>query len=381
MRTRLMAALRKEVSASDLEAYREAGFSAFNILDTIGCEGFNPWTATEQQRIQALCGWIAFALQTAGDALVEADYSVDPATIGFVPEITLRQAVSFYEEVDDWACCAKEAQASPHCQLDTSLPAVWPEWIEIEPCPTQHLAAMLATAERLGERVVLLFDPEAGVKGYQERAVHYIRQLLARGDQRRDRAMALWHGGSASQRMHENMEQEVKAAIAAYFLAGQVMSMPKLVDQAERGEQVAGRTFAIPGDPEFDPWCLTDPRSRNDWRRDRAAQRAIAALWRNDPNPRATLRIQAQIDEALAAGDIVQHEVGSYFCCPWSAVYKVVRRLTIRGKRLSRGKQFTFDVSAEEMSEGGPFKREILVADFFHTADVDYCNPEADGYD
>lgn len=339
--------------------------------------------ATEQKRTQVLCGWIAFALQTAGDALVEADYAADKNTIGYVPGITLRQAVSFYEEVDDWACNAKEAAANPHFRLDVAaIPTAWPAWVEVEPCPTEHLAAMIQMAERFGQRVLLLFDPGRKVESVQEPTVNYIKQLLARGDQRRDRALALWRQGGASQQRHENIEDEVKTAIAAYFVAGQVMAMPELVDAASRREQLAdGRKLAVPGQSGFDPWCLTDPQTRPRWQRDRAAKQAIDVLWRYDPNPKATLSIQAEIDAALASGHIAPLDIGNYFCCPWAAIYQVVNPLTIGGKRLRRGNTFTFDVSAEEMMEGGRFKREILVANFVTTNEIDYCNPEAGGHD
>lgn len=43
-----------------------------------------------------------------------------------------------------------------------------------------------------------------------------------------------------------------------------------------------------------------------------------------------------------------------------------------------RLEQFTFDVSAEEMTEGGAFKREVMTGSFQPTNDVDYCDPTND---
>jgi hypothetical protein len=37
--------------------------------------------------------------------------------------------------------------------------------------------------------------------------------------------------------------------------------------------------------------------------------------------------------------------------------------------------QFTFDVSAEEMAEGGQFTRRLLPGPFHTTSQVDYCDP------
>jgi hypothetical protein len=47
----------------------------------------------------------------------------------------------------------------------------------------------------------------------------------------------------------------------------------------------------------------------------------------------------------------------------------------IAGRKLQPMQQFTFDVSAEEMADDGPFKRELLVTQFHPTDRVDYCIP------
>ena len=54
--------------------------------------------------------------------------------------------------------------------------------------------------------------------------------------------------------------------------------------------------------------------------------------------------------------------------------------MTIGGRQLAVPQQFTLDVSAEELAEGGPFVRRVLVGPFRDTDDVDYCDPEAGGH-
>ena len=71
--------------------------------------------------------------------------------------------------------------------------------------------------------------------------------------------------------------------------------------------------------------------------------------------------------------------IGNYFCCPWAPIYTVKRPVTIANAHLQPRHQFTFDVSAEELAEGGEFKREILVANFQPSSSIDYCLPEATG--
>jgi hypothetical protein len=43
--------------------------------------------------------------------------------------------------------------------------------------------------------------------------------------------------------------------------------------------------------------------------------------------------------------------------------------------------QVTFDVSGEELAEGGPFVRRIVLGPFQPTSEVDYCDPEGGHHD
>ncbi len=189
---------------------------------------------------------------------------------------------------------------------------------------------------------------------------------------------ALLNHHNAPRELHERIEQEIKGAIEGAYRLGQLAAMPKLISHPE---SVPGGRAAMsgPGQPGFDPWCLTDPQSSSSWQHDRAAQRAMGLLWQRDPDPQRTLAIQSEIVAALAAGHIeyatdhAGHRLGNYYCCPWSPIYTTVRGTTIAGTRLGQGQQFAFDVSAEEMAGGGPFKRQLLLGDFSPTDQIDYC--------
>ncbi len=118
--------------------------------------------------------------------------------------------------------------------------------------------------------------------------------------------------------------------------------------------------------------CLTDPHSRARWQQDPAARRAIATLWRYDPDPAATLAIQSQIDAAVTAGSAVagtSRGQRHYYCCPWSAIYQARQPVTIAGHQLRPMQEFTFDVSAEEMADGGQFTRQLLTGPPHHQRD------------
>src|SRR5262249_50946199 len=135
----------------------------------------------------------------------------------------------------------------------------------------------------------------------------------------------------------------------------------------------------LPGGTRFDPWCLTDPATLRQWQADPRARKAIQALWAVDPDPARTLTIPAPIQPALQSGAITRVErmrKGSYYyCCPWSPVYQVHRPVKINGKQLSVPQQFTFDVSGEELADGGSFVRRIVLGPFQPTDEVDYCDP------
>ncbi|MGI5200271.1 hypothetical protein ACQEU6_01410 [Spirillospora sp. CA-108201] len=139
-----------------------------------------------------------------------------------------------------------------------------------------------------------------------------------------------------------------------------------------------------PGPPSFDPWCLTSPRERSKWRKDPRARQSIKELWEFDPAPEATLRIQAEIDAAKAQGTIDYAKnadgklLGSYYCCPWGAVYVVRRPVTVNGRRLRQGQQFTYEVDADEVPNGGDFVRRLIVGNFSPTDEIEYCDPDGE---
>lgn len=124
---------------------------------------------------------------------------------------------------------------------------------------------------------------------------------------------------------------------------------------------------------QLNPWVITDPEAKERFQVDPTAVAALVNTWRNDTNHARTLQIQSDITAARNSGALTR--IAYYFCCPWSPVYEVNKSVTIGGKRLQRGEQFTFDISAEGVETGEGFRREILTGNFKSTQDVDYCLP------
>ncbi|NUP46375.1 MAG: hypothetical protein HOW97_03535 [Catenulispora sp.] len=388
MWTRVVAALHGEVSAATWEAYRDAGQAVFDVL----AENEEQRKAeVGEQSVGAVSGrvatWNALVLQLLGEALMDADYAADPKTVGFLPKVTAEQVGRVLTQVEPWLALARQGQADPSLDLTTTvhLPAVLPAWVKVEPCPPAHLAAMIAASARIaGYAEAALADAAADPR--QAEHLPQLRQMWAEADTAGRYAEALLRPG-ASQELHEAIEDKLRRALEVWYRLGQLAADPRLHNQAARHDRtVLADPSTLPGGSGFDPWCLTAPNSRDKWRADPRARRAIDLLWAYDPAPAATLTIQAEIDAAFAAGDIVYartrggQPLGHYFCCPWGATYEVRRQVRIAGKRLAPHEQFVFDVSGEELAEGGKFIRRLVRGPFEPTKKIDYCDPEG-GHD
>jgi hypothetical protein len=156
-----------EVGAATVEAYRRAGAAAYSdqadaerVRSELVLSGHSIWTAPPHQASQLLCAWNAFALQTLGDELVEADYRADPRTVGYLPKVTAEQAAAFLGEVEHWSARARRAACDETYDVTTEIcvPAPLPGWVKAEPCPRAHLDAMRAAAQAMRGRIEAALD-------------------------------------------------------------------------------------------------------------------------------------------------------------------------------------------------------------------------------
>src|SRR5512146_1766324 len=112
--------------------------------------GGSQWIARSHQASQLLCAWNAFALQTLGDQLVEADHQADPRTAGFLPPVTAEQAAVFLGEGEQWSARARRAASDETYDItaEIAVPAPLPEWVEVEPCPRAHPTPPMRSTRR-----------------------------------------------------------------------------------------------------------------------------------------------------------------------------------------------------------------------------------------
>lgn len=223
-----------EVSRDTLDPYQAAGAVVYEFvlgLDALRAEG--DWLPGVQAAL--LAGWVAFALQVLGDEMLDADAALDPSTAHFVPLVTAQQVTEFYEPVQSWTGRAQAAKASPSYHFDVPLPAVLPEWVEVEPCPAAHLLALRRAVVRLREHAEGLlsgFNPGP----LQAHAREIVAQGMAEAASATDYANGLWGAtsGPPPAQVHEAIEANLKHAAESYFYLGQVIAMPNLADAPRR---------------------------------------------------------------------------------------------------------------------------------------------------
>jgi hypothetical protein len=392
---RMFARFQGEVPADALEAYRRASLPVFELMDQVearrqACtaDGLNPWTIPPATRAEFLCAWNAFVLQTLGNDLLEADYADYPATAGFVPRVTAEQVMAYYAQVEGWLDRAHQAHANPDYEMDVDIPAELPPWSDVEPWPESHLRGLLQAMRAVGEHAAAAMGalPETAPDGPErQKQLNRMRQLYASA-QSKARYAAELHGADPSPGVRERVKPYAREAVEMFYELGQLIADPTLVDGTVRAEKKlppgkepskADPRFALPRQPGFDEWCLSDAAARTRLKNDRKARKALDQLWGMDPDPARTLAIQAEIVAAFQRGDVGHAEaggerIGYWFRCPWSPVYVANRALTLGGVRLKAQQQFVYEVSAAGVNHGKGFVRRVLPGTYQHTEEVTY---------
>ena len=225
------------------------------------------------------------------------DGTSDPRTVGYLPPVTAEQAAAFFGEVEYWSSRTHRAAVDPHYDVsaEAGLPASLPAWVQVEPCPRPHLAAMLPAARSMRDhaQMALADYTRAEVPEDKAKLTTKLTGMIAEADEAVAYAEALW-SPSSTDLIHQRVESSVTRGIKRYYLLGQLLGMPALLERPQAEVAVAsGHRLPLPGQPGFDLWCLTDPTTRPQWQRDPAARRALEVMWSYAPDPAATLTLQA----------------------------------------------------------------------------------------
>lgn len=243
---RLMARVRREVPAADLDAYRRASDSVFALWEQAEHrrqerreQGVDAWQVPAPERAELICAWNAFVLQVLGNCILDADYQGDPSTRGFAPPGTAEQIRQFYLQVEGWTVRAHQARANPAYRLDVPLPASLPRWSEDTRRSRSHLVGLrhAMRAIRVHAESALALLPEEAEHPAKQAHLARIRQAHAVAQARARYAEELL-GPNPYTPAHPFAEAYVRDAIERYFLLGQVVADPQL---AEKGDIAAHR--------------------------------------------------------------------------------------------------------------------------------------------
>lgn len=384
-----------EVDASALEAYRRAGHILYELqmeaeLDRLNLQQAESPSnsAARHRQISLLCLWNAYVLQTCGDQLLEADYRLNSLTRGFLPRPTAVRALDYYQQVEGWISRAQQARHNPQFSVDLKqLPAKLPHqsFPNLPKARHEHnvryIEGMLTALSLLRARCNTLLENFVREQA-NESAVQRLQQLLAKAHISLEYAIRLW--SHPQNDMYPKVGKNLDETLACYFLFGQLVAMPELIDTWPRHPQQPGHQTAshpptnqpLPVEGSAadqasalpaDLWCLSDAAAQaQTLYSHRTAM--LAAMWRADPRPDVTLAINKRLAEALAKGEIDYALDASgqrlpYFKqCPWSPVYVSKRPLMIGGDPLRANQRFAYvcDVDKTETEMPTSFGNRIL---------------------
>lgn len=250
---RIGAKLRGDVPADEVLALLSVGSSAYQdylaadqLREELATAGIDPWSTSPSESSQLLATWNAYALQSLGQAFVEAE-GLAPDAGGFLPRVTADQALRFLREVPRWSARARRAATDPGFDVarEVALPAPLPQWVVVEPCPRSHLQAMGSAGATMLERVeAALADLNRLSPTKQHPDSARLHGHAADVRTRLDYADAMLAGGSKATAVHEGAEWALREAITTAFYLGQVVARPRLAKIA--AASVAG-VAAAPG--------------------------------------------------------------------------------------------------------------------------------------
>jgi hypothetical protein len=279
--------------------------------------------------------------------------------------------LSFYGQVAGWLSRAQQALHNEHYEIDLPVPARIPGWAREDeedgerwPRLTQvvGLSTAMARLEAHADRLTLegIGEPKTETAA---RAYGIIRQVRAEAAAAADYARAL--GLPSDPTVLAEIESQVRIALDRLYLYGQLVALPELAlaplpkasGTSRPGEP---QRLPLPGEPNFDPWCLTDPRIVDRMRKTVKLRHQLDALWNRDPDPARTLALKTDIDAGLVRHRI-GYAVGHYGSCPWAAIYVAKQRLRIGRVKVDPLEEFTICL---EPGRGRQFRRAIVVGPF-----------------
>ena len=183
--------------------------------------------------------------------------------------------------------------------------------------------------------------------------------------------------------MHAQLENEVERMVRLLEGAAAELAVPKVTQTplwndllgdprqatATRSRPLASVVRASGDRPwERDPFCITSELFTR--RSEARANRVLRMMWDADPDPAATWALYQSIQELEREGSV--RETGSYFnACPWTDIRRAETTVRAGNKVVRAGEEFCLHA---EIEPDGGYTKEIIVANFSPTNELDYCD-------
>jgi hypothetical protein len=337
LRDRLEASLRGEVSTADLVTYASSNQDAYDLVDELPTQG-----------VAALAAWCAFVLQTHADNLLGSG-----STPGHCVQPAYEEARVLIQLAAAWLERARSAQSSERYRLDVAVPQPYPRpYGEFH---VDELRAMRKTLEAVEARAGTAIEGRRGEPIYErlQPTLGIMRAAL-------DAALVLSRGRTPEDTVEAALVQSLHAALDRGYQAGQLLAMPELVALPTRKPppsvlSPASLAVARPGDPMFDPWCLTDPIERRRLSAHRSSSATLDEFWKSYPHPEQLLAVQAEILSAREAGTadyLLAADAGSLrqftAKCPWPGAFLALSPIVVGGQALDEGDRFLLSAGGGE---------------------------------
>lgn len=370
-KTAFFAFLKREKSQAELEGYRHASGQIDELDAAIHsqilarpADGGTPWAYPEHQQRAMAYAWIARALATIANTLIEIDEKSDAKTAGYLPIVTFTQAREFYAQIPDYVRRAWEAMSNPRYRPDKPLPVSLAPRIEADgKCPQVHLLGIHAAAEALDGFVEarlneLLAASNSGDQADDVRALFdEISQVRARARSERafagDQIKSL--GDDVPIKTHEEAEDRLFRALADQFLLGQLVAMPTLArSPALVGHNAKGREVR-----HEDRWFMSEEKALKDLKDSKFGEQEIKEFWHRK-NWRTTPLEERYLAQCAALLREKAISVSSrWSTCPFDAAYQTHDEVMILDRLLTRGTEFhlNMDGGEDELQVGDPLFR------------------------
>lgn len=369
--------LKGEKSQAELETYRRATSQVdeleaaiqTQVLDRPLAPGAAPWDRPKHQQQAMALAWIARGLATIANTLLESDEREDPSTVGYLPLVTFGQAKAIYQQIPEYIHCAWEALANPRYRSDKPLPLPLGPRIEADgKCPVVHLKGIHAAALALDSYAQVRLNGYMAALPTMEKLQPEMQQVLGELSGIRARAQsklafsndqlgAIAAGREVPLETHEECETRLWESLCDYFLLGQFLAMPDLLNSASVvGMNATGRQV-----PYEERWFLSEPGAVRDLKGTKFGEMEIKEFWTRKgwrTTPREE-RYLAQCAQLKSEGAI--SIVSRWSTTPFDPVWQTLAPVSILDTPLGRGTEFHLNMSENEdnLQVGSPRFRRV----------------------